>query len=101
MDEQISFSSSVEVLFSHIHSPGIDSAKPVQEARFIESSLTEELLDKIYFTNSNLMNINVKKGRRKVQGVLQSQTAPLPRPEEEEETDKYKQEQTEQTYEKH
>ena len=42
-----------------------------------------------------------KKGRRKVQGVPQSQTAALPRPQEEEETDKSKQEQTEQTYEKH
>ena len=38
------------------------------------------------------------KGKRKVQGVLQSQTAALPRPHEEEETDKSKQAQTEQTY---
>ena len=42
-----------------------------------------------------------KKGKRKVQGVPQSQTAALPRPHEEEETDKSKQAQTEQTYEKH
>ena len=42
-----------------------------------------------------------KKGKRKVQGVLQSQTAALPRPKEEEETDKPKQAQTEQTYKKH
>ena len=41
-----------------------------------------------------------KKGKRKVQGVPQSQTAALPRPQEEEETDKSKQAQTEQTYEK-
>ena len=41
------------------------------------------------------------KGRRKVQGVPQSQTAVLPTPQEEEETDKSKQAQTEQTYEKH
>ena len=41
-----------------------------------------------------------KKGERKVQGVPQSQTAALPRPQEEEETDKFKQAQTEQTYEK-
>ena len=40
-----------------------------------------------------------KKGKRKVQGVSQSQTAALPRPQEEEETDKSKQAQTEQTYE--
>ena len=45
--------------------------------------------------------IYVKKGKRKVQGVPQSQTAALPRPREEEETDKSKQAQTEQTYEKH
>ena len=42
-----------------------------------------------------------KKGKRKVQGVPQSQTAALPRPQEEEETDKSKQVQIEQTYEKH
>ena len=42
-----------------------------------------------------------KKGKRKVQGVPQSQTAALPRPQEEEETDKSKQAQTEKTYEKH
>ena len=42
-----------------------------------------------------------KKGKRKVQGVPQSQTAVLPRPQEEEETDKSKQAQTKPTYEKH
>ena len=42
-----------------------------------------------------------KKGKRKVQGVPQSQTAALPRPQEEDETDKSKQAQIEQTYEKH
>ena len=41
-----------------------------------------------------------KKGKRKVQGVPQSQTAALPRPQEEEETDNSKQAQIEQTYEK-
>ena len=35
-----------------------------------------------------------KKGKRKVQGVPQSQTAALPRHQEEEETDKFKQAQT-------
>ena len=45
--------------------------------------------------------INSKKGKRKVQGVPQSQTAALPRPQEEEKTDKSKQAQTKQTYEKH
>ena len=42
-----------------------------------------------------------KKGKRKVQGVPQSQTAALPRTREEEETDKSKQAQIEQTYEKY
>ena len=42
-----------------------------------------------------------KKGKRKVQGVPQLQTAALPKPQEEEETDKSKQAQNEQTYEKH
>ena len=42
-----------------------------------------------------------KNGKRKVQGVPQSQTAALPRHQEEEETDKSKQAQIEQTYEKH
>ena len=41
-----------------------------------------------------------KKGKKKVQGVPQSQTAALPR-QEEEKTDKTKQAQIEQTYEKH
>ena len=41
------------------------------------------------------------KGKRKVQGVPQSQAAAHPRHEEEEETDKTKQAQIEQTYEKH
>ena len=43
----------------------------------------------------------VKKGKRKVQGVPQSQTEAPPRPQEEAETDKSKQAQTEQTHEKH
>ena len=42
-----------------------------------------------------------KKGKRKVQGVPQSQTAALPRHQEDEETDKTKQAQIEQMYEKH
>ena len=42
-----------------------------------------------------------KKGKRKVQGVPQSQTAALPRHQEEEETDKSTQAQIDQTYEKH
>ena len=54
------------------------------------------------YTPSTRTHVNqIKKGKRKVQGVPQSQTAALPRPQEEEETDKSKQAQTEQTFEKH
>ena len=42
-----------------------------------------------------LKSHTVKKGKRKVQGVPQSQSAALPRNPEEEETDKSKQPQTE------
>ena len=42
-----------------------------------------------------------KKGKRKVQGMPQSQATALPGHQEEEETDKTKQAQIEQTYEKH
>ena len=48
-----------------------------------------------------MLETGAKKGKRKVQGVAQSQTAALPRPQEEEEADKPKQAQIEQTYEKH
>ena len=57
-----------------------------------------KVFSKFYRRHSDLVS---KKGKRKVQGVPQSQTAALPRPQEEEETDKSKQAQTEQTYEKH
>ena len=50
---------------------------------------------------SGIIYSNLKKGKRKVQGVPQSQTTVLPRYQEEEETDKSKQAQIEQTYEKH
>ena len=52
----------------------------------------------ILAANSHEMS---KKGKRKVQGVPQSQTTAHPRHQEEEETDKTKQAQIEQTYEKH
>ena len=45
--------------------------------------------------------MTTKKGKRKIQGVAQSQTAALPRHQEEEETDKSKQTQIDQKYEKH
>ena len=43
----------------------------------------------------------MKKGKRKVKGVPQSQAAALPRHQEEEETEKTKHVQIEKTYEKH
>ena len=60
------------------------------------------LSDVTFYDRINTINQFIRKeGKRKVQGVPQSQTAALPRPQEEEETDKSKQAQTEQTYEKH
>ena len=61
--------------------------------------LYDEVIFFILFGDDSISQL--KKGKRKVQGVPQSQTAALPRPQEEEETDKSKQAQTEQTYEKH
>ena len=48
-----------------------------------------------------IINIIDKKGKRKVQGVPQSQAEAFPRHQEAEETDKTKQSQIEQTHEKH
>ena len=63
----------------------------------VQTTLTPSVTAyRIYVVSSNK-----KKGKRKVQGVPQSQTAALPRHQEEEETDQIKQAQVEQTYEKH
>ena len=43
----------------------------------------------------------MRKGKKKVQGLPQSQIAAIPRHQEEEETEKSKQAQIKQTYEKH
>ena len=59
------------------------------------------LSDMLRFDAGRNKQMSQKKGKRKVQGVPQSQTAALPRRHEEEETDKSKQAQIEQTYEKH
>ena len=48
----------------------------------------------------NLGTISWKTGKKKIQGVPQSQAAALPKHQEEEETDKTKQAQIEQTYNK-
>ena len=56
----------------------------------------------LYIQRSTAREWNTsKKGKKKVQGVPQSQTAALPKHQEEEETDKSKQAKIEQTYEKH
>ena len=57
-----------------------------------------ELLKTYKGCNSRIIS---KNGKRKVQGVPQSQTAALSRPQEEEKTNESKQAQIEQTYEKH
>ena len=44
----------------------------------------------VYLLDNIFIRFGTKKGKRKVQGVPQSQTAALPRPQEEEETDKSK-----------
>ena len=49
----------------------------------------------------SMVSQTFEKGKRKDQGVPQSQTAALPRHQEEEETDKSKQAQIDQTYKKH
>ena len=54
-----------------------------------------------HVSNDSEIKKKKKKGKRKVQGVPQSQTAALPRPQEEGETYKSKQAQIEQTYKKH
>ena len=64
---------------------------------FLETLVNNDNFDDIV---DNITKIKPKKGKRKVQGVPESQTTALPRPHEEEETDKSKQAQTEQTYEK-
>ena len=55
----------------------------------------------LFKTDDVISHCIVKKGKRKVQGVPQSQTAALARHQEEEETENTKQVQIEQTYEKH
>ena len=55
----------------------------------------------IYVCNWLTCCFGKKKGKKKVQGVPQSQTAALPTHQVEEETDKSKQAQIERTYEKH
>ena len=60
------------------------------------------LMIRIPFKRTEQMScVYQKRGKRKVQGMPQSQTADLPRHQEEEKTDKTKQAQIKQTYEKH
>ena len=65
-------------------------------------SIAHGLKTRLIVVNGNLNAIHyTEKGKRKIQGVPQSQTAALPRHHEEEETDKSNQAQFEQTYKKH
>ena len=63
--------------------------------------VSKTVLSAVEFRYLEIQGTLWKKGKRKVQGVPQSQTEALPRPKEEEKTDKSKQAQTKQTYEKH
>ena len=63
--------------------------------------LSSEKRSTLKGNSSKSFSFLVGRGKRKVQGVPQSQTAPLPRHQEEEETDKTEQAQIEQMYEKH
>ena len=76
----------------------------IHESIFIWSDCANGMLPLIFAVriSKGLLHFkHFKKGKRKVQGVPQSETAALPRHQEEEETDKTKQAQIEQTYEKH
>ena len=53
------------------------------------------------YTSKIRTEVGLKKGKRKVQGVSQSQAAAHPRHKEKEKTDKTKQAQIEQQYDKH
>ena len=84
----------------------IDCVGPLPKTKSVHEYLLTIMFTSTRFPEAipprNIKTKNiVKKGKRKVQGVPQSQTAALPRPQEEEETDKSKQAQTKQTYEKH
>ena len=68
---------------------------------FCRELYRQTMVFQIIFFKNHFLLLKKQKGKRKVQGVPQSQTAALPRPQEEEETDKSKQAQIEQTYEKH
>ena len=76
-------------------------SEPLSTRKYIDISMTILWFVVVLNWYKNVGSTGAKKGKRKVQGVPQSETAALPRPQEEEETDKYKQVQTEQTYEKH
>ena len=78
----------------NVKAPSEILAEGIQQLFFsakIELGISGEL------STGQLNYIKLKKSKRKVQGVPQSQTAALPRPQEEEETDKSKQAQIEQT----
>ena len=88
------------------HTIKVTHKHPFTALKIHVSKRTRDLLERCasnryQLSCRGLTEIKVKKSKRKVQGVPQSQTAALPRPQEEEETDKSKQAQTEQTYEKH
>ena len=82
-------------------SPAVNERNNSQDGCILYYHLanTEDLQEKTI--TSDIIAYTPKKGKRKVQGVPQSQTSALPRHQEEEETDKSKQAQIEQMYGKH
>ena len=67
-----------------------------ETCKLVQSEIIKSSIRHKYYAD-----LKKKGGKRKVQGMPQSQTAALPRHQEEEKTDKTKQVQIEQTYEKH
>ena len=93
----------VLVFFSPFSIPGLFSylfSEVYRLANQFRRENADVVSDKLVENDAGELSMS-EKGKRKVQGVPQSQTAAHPRPQEEEETDKSKQAQTEQTYEKH
>ena len=82
----------------------------IKQFRYLQTSITYLIFIRFWSTSFfpfidslwfGIVYTTIKEGKRKVQGVPQSETAALPRHQEEKETDKSKQAQIEQTYEKH
>ena len=81
--------------FDIVNFPFLDGDVPRRISYWV--SISQLIL---HFVRASL-NLRVKKGKRKAQGVPPSQTAVVPRHQEEGETNKTKEVQIDQTYKKH